>query len=215
MDTLSQIFEKSRLYSELLDTRQQLEQANQELQRLATIDELTGIANRRALDQRFIEEWYRATRAGTELSLLMIDIDHFKRYNDHLGHLAGDDCLRRIAEIISSSLRRAGDFAGRYGGEEFAVLLPNAGAAEAIGAARTLFDALSEANIEHPVSPIVDRITVSIGIATQRPSTGSSHLELVGAADKALYAAKLEGRNRLSVWRGPKSPDSSDVLRFT
>ena len=171
-------------------------QAESKLEELATTDALTGLRNRRKFDQTIEHEWQRALRHRNPLSLLMIDADHFKAYNDTHGHQAGDQVLVGIAICISDSVRRATDCAARYGGEEFAVLLPGLAAAEAMKVAETIRQKVlvwSEGNAS----------TVSVGIASVTPTAAMDWAMLVQAADKALYAAKAAGRNRCLLAAGP------------
>lgn len=165
---------------------------------LATTDGLTGLANRRAFDERLQEEWARARRDGTQLSLLLIDVDHFKKFNDHYGHLAGDGCLRALGRILLAHAKRPADLAARYGGEEFAVLLPNTapdGCAEVGEGIRTALHELAMLHAQNPPSRLV---TASVGAATSLPSQTTTDCSmLVAAADRALYAAKDSGRDRL------------------
>lgn len=169
---------------------------NRLLQQLLSTDSLTGIASRRRFDQALIDEWRRSARAGTALSLLMIDVDYFKSYNDNLGHLKGDVCLRRVAHLLSNAGRRPGDLVARYGGEEFVCLLPNTDSAGAAFVAERLMDAVKSAAIMHPDSPLGPYLSVSIGAATARPPAESRDA-LVGLADRLLYFAKGDGRNRV------------------
>ncbi|GLR89284.1 sensor domain-containing diguanylate cyclase [Bradyrhizobium iriomotense] len=165
---------------------------------LATTDGLTGLANRRAFDERLAEEWARARRDGTQLSLLLIDVDHFKKFNDHYGHLAGDGCLRALGKILASHARRTADLAARYGGEEFALLLPNTGADGCAQIGEEIRDGLRDLAMLHAQNPPSRLVTVSVGAATSLPSqTATDCNALVAAADRALYAAKDSGRDRL------------------
>jgi len=170
-------------------------QAEDKLEELATTDALTGLTNRRKFDASIDAEWRRATRQKTPVALLMIDADHFKVYNDSFGHQAGDEVLIGIAICISDSLRRAGDCGARYGGEEFAVLLPALSAAEALVVAET---------IRLKVQQWSEHTSVSIGVASLTPDVTMEWSELIGAADKALYAAKAGGRNRCVVATMPQ-----------
>ncbi len=163
--------------------------ANRRLSVLAELDGLTELKNRRAFEERLLEEWERSRRYGTPLSLLMIDVDHFKRYNDSFGHLAGDIALKMAAEILRVQARR-NDFPARYGGEEFAVLLPHTGAGAALVTAERIRAAFLATN--WPLRPV----TVSVGVATVTADIASSQ-QLVNEADLALYYAKHEGRNRV------------------
>jgi diguanylate cyclase (GGDEF)-like protein len=168
------------------------------MQHLLLIDAMTGIANRRRFDIALEREWRRCRRAGVPLSLLMIDVDHFKAYNDHSGHPQGDACLRQFARLLVDTAGRPGDIVARYGGEEFVVLLPDAGAAGALAVANKVATALRSADIYHPRSPAGPRLTVSIGAATAKYLTGEA-ASLVEFADRLLYAAKAAGRNQVAV----------------
>lgn len=167
------------------------------LETLAIEDSLTGLANRRRFDERLNEEWARAYRDRSSLGLLMIDVDHFKAYNDEYGHPAGDACLRQVAKIIAAEMQRVGDLAARYGGEEFAMLLPNTDAAGCARIGERIRSAVHDAALVHASNPTAASVTVSVGGAACRPAlertagTGS----LVEAADRALYAAKDAGRD--------------------
>ncbi|WP_187434891.1 sensor domain-containing diguanylate cyclase [Bradyrhizobium cytisi] len=165
---------------------------------LATTDGLTGLANRRAFDERLADEWARARRDGTQLSLLLIDVDHFKKFNDHYGHLAGDACLRALGRILSTQARRPADLAARYGGEEFAVLLPNTGSDGCADVGEGVRQALHDLAMPHAQNPASRLVTASVGAATSFPSQIATDCStLIAAADRALYAAKDSGRDRL------------------
>jgi diguanylate cyclase (GGDEF)-like protein len=172
--------------------------AEDKLEELATTDALTGLKNRRKFDAEIDAEWRRATRQKMPLALLMIDADHFKSYNDTFGHQAGDQMLVGIAICISDSVRRAGDCTARYGGEEFAVLLPGLSAVEALGVAETIRLKVQQWSDGPTVT------TVSIGVASLTPAAAMEWSVLVKAADKALYAAKANGRNRSVLASIPK-----------
>lgn len=177
----------------------ELKAARDQLQRIAASDGLTGLANRRHFESQVQQEWQRALRHGDPLSLLMIDVDHFKAYNDHYGHPAGDACLKRVAECLRSSIRRTGDLAARYGGEEFICLVPELPHAEVTALAQCILNNIAAARLEHAASPVADHVTASLGLATTTPqlnATATWH-ELLSTADQALYRAKREGRNRL------------------
>lgn len=171
------------------------------LETLAIEDSLTGLANRRRFDEGLKEEWARAYRDRSSLALLMIDVDHFKAYNDEYGHPAGDACLRQIAKIIAAETQRAGDLAARYGGEEFAVLLPNIDAAICARVGERIRSAIHQAGLVHSTNPAAGCVTVSVGGATCRPALERTAgvASLVEAADRALYAAKDAGRDRLMM----------------
>ncbi len=188
----------------LLELRtQQLEQANQYLRRLSYLDALTGVASRRHFEETLDLEWRRASRAGTPLSLIMIDADFFKHFNDAYGHQRGDDCLILIASTLRNGLNRPGDMVARYGGDEFMILIPGTdaeGAAEMAEAMRVRVEAME---ITHEGSPDDKVVTISLGVVTAFPTRGFSAGELVAAVDEALYQAKDEGRNRLAISREP------------
>lgn len=185
--------------TDLVRKEQMLAQANESLSRQSTTDGLTGIANRRKFDQTLAIEWQRAARSGNSLSLLLVDIDHFKRYNDHYGHVAGDECLRRVTHVLASCVRRAGELLARYGGEEFVLLLPNADLEHARDLARRCLNAIHRENIPHGSSPTTDHITFSIGVAQVFPAGAKDPESLVNAADTAMYRAKMDGRARYEV----------------
>jgi diguanylate cyclase (GGDEF)-like protein len=176
----------------------QLAEANRALERLATTDGLTGIANHRVFQEELRREWARAERTGAPLALLMLDIDAFKPFNDTLGHQAGDECLRRVAKAVSSCAQRPGDIAARYGGEEFVLLLPGIGETSAALVAERVRAAVGALAITHPASPVAATVTVSVGFAVARPTAGANAASLIGAADAALYDAKRAGRNRVA-----------------
>jgi diguanylate cyclase (GGDEF)-like protein len=171
--------------------------ANAELERLATADAGTGIANRRRFDSALAEEWRRAARGERPLALLLADIDHFKAFNDRNGHLAGDDCLRRVAAVIGAHARRPGDVAARYGGEEFALLLPETEAAAAAAIAESARAEVAALGMAHEASPTAAVVTISIGWAALIPPVGGEPQALIAAADRALYVAKRR-RNTVS-----------------
>lgn len=181
-----------------------LERGNRRMDRLTRFDPLTEIANRRHFDEFLDQVWARARRSGHEVALLMMDIDHFKLYNDHYGHLAGDECLRRVAQLLQGTIRRADEVAARYGGEEFVLLLPDVPLPEAVTVAERCMASLREAALAHPRSPTAPYITASMGIASLVPRPGTSSDTLVHAADAALYRAKYGGRNRFEVFTPPQ-----------
>jgi diguanylate cyclase (GGDEF)-like protein/PAS domain S-box-containing protein len=177
----------------------ELQHLNQRLTQLSTTDGLTEVGNRRLFDQTLSAEWARAARKRDPVALLMIDIDHFKDYNDAYGHPAGDECLRKVARLISETVKREGELVARYGGEEFALLLPGADAAAARAVAERCLDALAEVRIEHRASPTSAWLTMSIGIAAAVAAPGTLPAGLVEAADAALYRAKRAGRSRFET----------------
>jgi len=181
------------LQSRLMRTQIDLEDARDRLEELTLLDPLTGIANRRCFDQRLMMEWGRAQRTRSSLSLLMIDIDHFKDFNDTLGHLAGDECLASVAKTMQKALNRPADLLARYGGEEFVVLLPETDDRGAFRVAERLQTVLSSTR---PLPGIERQVTVSIGGATLAGPGRSTAEQLLETADRALYLAKQNGRNR-------------------
>lgn len=172
---------------------------HEKLARQSATDGLTGITNRRHFDEILAQEWLRAARAGASLSLLIVDIDHFKRFNDHYGHVAGDECLRRVAQLLRTCVRRAGEVVARYGGEEFVILLPGAGLAQAEERARRCLRGIAELALPHAASPTAGHVTFSIGIAQAVPDASRPPTSLVNAADAAMYRAKTAGRARHAV----------------
>ena len=168
----------------------------QELKRIASIDYLTEIPNRRSFDETFRQEWNRARRDQTSLSIAMLDLDFFKNYNDHYGHKAGDQCLRAIAHTIRGCLHRPTDHCARYGGEEFAVILANTDSAGAMKVLENIRNAVLDLSIIHGFSSIASTITISIGYTTAIPSHIGSPEQTLKKADEALYLAKFRGRNQ-------------------
>ncbi len=175
----------------------ELHRLNEQLTRLSTTDALTEVGNRRLFDQTLRTEWARAARRAAPLALLMIDIDHFKEYNDHYGHPAGDACLRQVARMIGDSVRRGGELVARYGGEEFALLLPGADLAAALQVAERCRETIAEAKIEHRASATSAWLGISVGVASQIASSSVDSSVLVDIADAALYRAKRCGRGRI------------------
>lgn len=177
-------------------------QADQ-LRRLAYLDGLTGLPNRRSFDERFGIECRRAFRNKTPLSILLMDVDYFKLYNDHYGHVAGDACLREIGRCLDETILRPGDLVARYGGEEFVGLLSETGHAGALRVAQAILDRVSQAKLSHAASPIGSTVTVSIGVATKNvhqhePAHETCHW-LLEEADRQLYRAKQAGRARVAA----------------
>ena len=167
------------------------------LESLALIDGLTGIANRRRFDEALKHEWKRAMRSGTHLALVMADIDHFKAYNDHYGHGAGDQCLKSVAHALSGELGRASDLLARYGGEEFIAIMPDTENAGAQVLAERWRASVAALTLPHQFSSVADHVTISVGYASITPSPEQSPTDLLELADKMLYAAKEQGRNRV------------------
>jgi diguanylate cyclase (GGDEF)-like protein/PAS domain S-box-containing protein len=168
------------------------------LKTLAAKDGLTGLANRRAFDQSLESEWLRAQRSRKPLSLLFVDVDHFKLFNDKHGHQSGDECLRAVAAIVGSQTLRPTDLAARYGGEEFAIILPETDGAGAIELAERIRKAVMDLRIVHGAARAGSHVTLSVGVATQVPGLDIGPDCLLGQADQALYAAKRLGRNRVT-----------------
>ena len=185
-----------------LRTRE-LAEASRRLAALALQDGLTGLPNRRAFDAALERCWADAGRAGAPLSLLLIDVDAFKRFNDVAGHQAGDACLQAVASCLAGAVPRATDTVARYGGEEFAVLAPHTGADGARQLADRVLQAVRAAKLEHPASPVGPNVTVSVGAASMRPERHLSSSDLVQAADAALYLAKQAGRDCAEMARVP------------
>ena len=182
---------------DLLHLTEQLEAANLELQRLSSRDGLTGLANRQAGTEFLSREWLRAAREQKEFSVIMIDIDFFKLYNDSHGHLAGDECLKKVAAALQQGLQRPADLLVRYGGEEFMALLPDTVLEGALSVGSTIHAAVAAVGLQHGSSTVSPHVTVSIGIASTVPSLDMPVEWLIAAADRALYRAKQEGRNRI------------------
>ena len=175
----------------------EMHRLNEQLTRLSTTDSLTEVGNRRLFDQTLKTEWARASRRGEPIGLLMIDIDHFKEYNDHYGHPAGDACLRQVARMVGEAVRRGGELVARYGGEEFALLMPGADLEDARRAAERCGQIVADAKIEHRASSTSAWLTISIGVASQAAAAGVDCGVLVDIADAALYRAKRCGRGRI------------------
>ncbi|WP_122870632.1 response regulator [Pseudomonas viridiflava] len=193
------LLQRDEAYRALRVSQQQLLDTNLVLQRLMNSDGLTGLSNRRHFDEYLELEWRRATRDQTQLSLLMIDVDFFKAYNDSFGHLEGDEALRQVAKAIRNSCSRPSDLPARYGGEEFAMVLPNTSPGGARLIAEKLRQSVVGMNIPHVAPAEGSHLTVSIGVATVSPQVGSHSRQLILDADKGLYVAKHNGRNQVSV----------------
>jgi len=177
---------------------QKLVELQQSLEELSYRDGLTGVSNRRMFDTVMEREWAQARRDGQPLSLVLLDIDYFKQYNDHYGHLKGDECLRRVAQALLAASTRGRDFLGRFGGEEFVLILPDTDAQAAAVVAERCRRLIVDQGIAHVRSSIGEVLTVSGGVATAIPSDGSDRLDLMELVDRRLYQAKQKGRNRIA-----------------
>lgn len=184
---------------ELEAANAKLAEANRILEDLAAVDPLTGVFNRRHIDAVMLREWRRETRSTNPLSVIMVDIDHFKMFNDTYGHQAGDACLIRVAQALRTALKRAGDTVGRYGGEEFLVILPETPAQGAVMLAEEMRSRVEELRIEHTASQTNHHVTISLGLSSTIPTQETPAAKVIAAADRALYQAKRAGRNRVSV----------------
>ncbi len=176
-----------------------LKRQSDAMRELTLTDALTGVANRRSFNDAIQNEWRRCARSGMPLSVVMIDIDHFKRYNDAYGHQAGDACLKQVASTMLQCAGRPPDLLARYGGEEFVILLPQVDVPGAQTVAQRILESVRALAIPHRMSSVSDTVTVSLGVATLRPDEGGSPEGLVRCADDALYQAKKNGRNRFCV----------------
>lgn len=183
----------------LEETNEKLQQANDMLQHLSSTDGLTDIANRRRFEEFFINEWKRVTRLSKPISIIILDVDFFKKYNDTYGHQKGDECLRKIAKALHSSLKRPCDLVARYGGEEFVALLSDTDSNGAKKVAELMQKNIAALKIEYENPEVHDTVTVSLGISTIVPKTNSIPEKLINAADKALYLAKDNGRNQIII----------------
>ena len=192
--------ERTAIILRLQQALEELRISNQQLSRVAGTDALTGLANRRAFDENYEEAWRSACEESSNLSIVLVDLDHFKRINDHYGHLFGDQVLRRVARLLSETLRKGEDFAGRYGGEEFVIVLPSTDLESALKVAervRSIVEAAGLPPLGRRTPPPAFGTTVSCGVASSRPVSGHSPEGLLEGADQALYLAKQQGRNRV------------------
>ncbi|MDD3518377.1 MAG: sensor domain-containing diguanylate cyclase [Chromatiales bacterium] len=176
---------------------------NKQLEALSFHDALTGVANRRMFDRTMEVEWGRAQRNAEPMSVILIDIDHFKQYNDHYGHVAGDECLMTVAQALDAVSLRSTDLFARYGGEEFVLMLPNTDREAALEIAERCRTAVLDVQIPHAVSEVADVVTISAGLSTVVPSVSTHPSSIIEAADKMLYQAKQQGRNRVE-YAGPR-----------
>ena len=186
-----------------VQTHLRLQQHTAMMRQLANRDGLTGLYNRRYLDEVLSLEFERHRRQQLPLALVLIDVDHFKAYNDHYGHPEGDACLQRVATAISAIVRRPGELVARYGGEEFAIVLPHTDAEAAARFGRVLCQCVADLKITHEYSATAPMVTISVGLVSVVPPVQGSMQQLIAAADQALYQAKSEGRNRASVAAWP------------
>lgn len=196
--------ERDAAYFALSETQKELEKSNKELQRLSSMDGLTKIPNRRTFDEMLEKEWRNAQRSHRQLSLLMLDIDHFKKYNDGYGHQGGDDCLKKVAQTLHASTDRPMDLVCRYGGEEFGVILPDTPVEGAMKVAEKMLENIAKLKLKHEFSDTSDIVSVSLGVASCYPEEGVLPASLISMADEALYGAKENGRNRAEPYKADK-----------
>lgn len=202
LELLARVHSVLKLKSEMdrrKEVTRQLEDANEELKLLSSLDGLTGIANRKHFDEILDKEWRRCLRYTKPLSLVFMDIDYFKNFNDKYGHLAGDDCLKQVTKSVNDLLKRPGDLIARYGGEEFAIVLPDTNSEDASKLAENTRNAIESLNIPHSDSQTSRFVTCSLGVATVFPKNYMSPTDLIDVSDKALYKAKHNGRNRVEI----------------
>jgi two-component system chemotaxis family response regulator WspR len=200
--------QRDAAYRALDASQQQLLEMNRALQRLSHVDGLTGLSNRRYLDEYLATEWKRAARELNEFSVLMIDVDFFKRYNDSQGHLAGDEVLKQVGDAVRQALQRPADLAARFGGEEFAAILPGTGLAGAQVLGQRICRAVEALRLVHSAQGEGAVVTVSVGGASTMPVRGGQATDLLAAADEALYRAKHEGKNRAILRELDPGPES-------
>jgi diguanylate cyclase (GGDEF)-like protein len=191
--------EFQREITDYQEAEKTLQQANRELENLSYVDALTQVANRRQFEEYLEQKWEEAQHENNPLSLIMADVDYFKRYNDEYGHQAGDYCLIRVAQAISKAVVDSDDLVARYGGEEFAIILSNASAERVVKVAESIRTEIQKLGIPHRQSFVSHNITLSLGIASLLPSRLDSLKSLIALADKALYQAKDQGRDRFSM----------------
>ena len=177
-----------------------LTRSNHQLERLSGVDALTGLANRRQIDAHLAQQWSQLSREASSVAVLLCDVDHFKEFNDHYGHLAGDSCLQRVAGALSTVIQRHTDLLGRYGGEEFLITLVGADANHVQGVADRLRVAVLDLRVSHERSRVAPVVTISVGIVCSPLDEHSEPEDLIRRADIALYAAKRAGRNRVCTY---------------
>ncbi|GBF82169.1 GGDEF domain-containing response regulator [Aphanothece sacrum] len=189
--------ERQRYEASVHKMNRELHELNTKLHRLANLDGLTEVANRRCFDETLEHEWRRLSREKQPLSLILGDIDYFKLYNDNYGHLSGDDCLKKVAQAISSVIHRPADLVARYGGEEFAIILPNTPTSGAMQVAQKILEEIRQLQLPHKASKVQSYVTMSLGVGTVLPTLGISETTLINQADEFLFQAKKEGRDRV------------------
>jgi diguanylate cyclase (GGDEF)-like protein len=204
-----------RMQHSLNTLNAELQEHKEILSRMSYVDGLTSIANRRRFDECLESEWKRALRAGSSLALIILDLDYFKQFNDHYGHGAGDECLIQVAQALDSSVKRPGDLVARFGGEEFAVLLPETDYDGAFRVASKLQKNIEHLAIKHEYSAVAQFVTVSIGVALIVPGAEHSLQQLIEEADKQLYAAKRAGRNQIQAKVVNDGSAHPEILRTT
>ncbi|MBU1054918.1 MAG: diguanylate cyclase [Proteobacteria bacterium] len=180
-----------------VNTHLELKRKSDMLEHMLAIDSLTEIPNRRHFDKVFESEWNRAKRSGSLVSLVILDIDYFKKFNDNYGHPAGDECLKLVAQELKQCIKRSGEIIARYGGEEFAAILPGVSQDDAQKLAEKLRNHIESLQIIHAYSDVADCITISLGVATTSPKDGLEPAEFINTTDKMLYEAKSQGRNQV------------------
>ncbi len=199
---LSYAYAKSELaYLALEKEVERRKRVEEELRMISTIDALTQISNRHHFNEEMVKVWRQAKRETQYIALILLDVDHFKKYNDNYGHLSGDKCLFEIANAIRNSLYRSGDLCARYGGEEFVVVLPNSDQKGTLKVAESIRLAIEQLEIEHKYGCDTMIVTASIGVSVVKPSSTNSIRELIDQADQALYLAKKQGRNRVKMYK--------------
>ena len=198
-----EILLKNEIESQLRISRQELLAHNETLQKLSIIDPLTGVFNRRYLNETFAKEIKRAGREKSEIGFLIIDIDYFKLYNDTYGHQAGDECLKAVSNALDVHINRPTDFVARYGGEEFCVVLPGTGLQGSLQVAEALRKSIEDLKLEHGSSKVQNTLTISVGVSSGVPQFPFVYKDMISSADKALYLAKENGRNRVEAGTYP------------
>ena len=186
-------------------TQARMEALHEEIYRLSITDGLTGISNRRHFDGSLAKEIERLEASGEPLSLILLDVDHFKSFNDHQGHMAGDACLRRVAEVIDGAMRQPIDLAARYGGEEFVCILPSTTLVEALEIAETIRARIAALGLAHDLSPEWGIVTASLGVVSTEGNERETAQSLLARADALLYRAKEAGRNRVEAGATPRA----------